>query len=113
MGEGLHEKIHRGYRRGDRGRVTVNVWQLMLYAKNSLLPVILLLARAAGAGLDQGSILVTVIVTLPTMDFHDQLFPMDIVSGNYFADEHRHAISAPGARVKSAGLIWPIIVVFH
>jgi hypothetical protein len=34
-----------------------------------------------GSGLDQGSILVTVIVTLPAMDFHNQFFPVDIVCG--------------------------------
>ena len=53
----------------------------------------------AGAGLDQGSILVTVIVTLPTVDFHNQFFAMDIVCGDYFADEYRYGISAPGAHV--------------
>jgi hypothetical protein len=34
-----------------------------------------------GSGLDQGSIFLTVIVTLPAMDFHNQFFPVDIVCG--------------------------------
>jgi hypothetical protein len=66
-----------------------------------------------GSGLDQGSILVTVIVTLPAMDFHNQFFPVDIVCGIYFTDEHRHGVSTPGAHVKFVSLIRPIFLVFH
>ena len=51
----------------------------------------------------------TVVVALAAMDFHCQVFPVDIVGGDDFADEHRYLISAPGARIKFVGLIRAIL----